>query len=597
VRPSIGEYRLLQKLGQGAAGEVYLATPTIDKPFAKAGDPLAIKVYKSEILSQPAQLERIRREFKVGSEVPHPNLVRIHEMNEASDDEPPFLVMEWVDGVTLEAWIGMFHPIPADLTLRIVRQLVSAVEALHGDGVTHRDIKPANIMISSSFEAKLMDFGVVHAQADSPITPSDKFLGTIRNSSPELLFGQNPDERTDLYSLGTVIFALQHGEQVFADENQFARLIELVRDAQPAFQAHAGTDETTVALLALSRDLLRKNAAERPQSATAIVERIAGLCEAHKKLDLPTPVYGYIGTALTGLERDARSHIIFASSKIAETAKKHGLYVYQPRKATDPLLHPDVEATAVYKLDRKRVVGADLLLLLLNKPSFGVGQELEIAASYGKPTLLISEQGVNVSRMLMGSPANLIDHVVYTTPEDLERKLDKSLERALPKVRRWKQETAKLQKQQLGPRIRELREAAGYRTPADLADAVGLSPQLVAMVESGEFENLGIEVLNRICGALETPLGEALAGVIVRPSKRERDPNLLRLEALARKLNWPASEFFELRDDYRRQLAARGEDETITDEQWLLRRNALERRTLRTTEEKASGIDEQPQLF
>src|SRR5437016_4990709 len=105
---SIGDYRLLNKLGEGAAGEVYLATPITGKPFAKAGDPLAIKLYKESILQQKDQLQRIEREFRVGSEMTNPNLVRMHEVH-TKDTPRPYLVMEWVDGMTLDRWVSMFH--------------------------------------------------------------------------------------------------------------------------------------------------------------------------------------------------------------------------------------------------------------------------------------------------------------------------------------------------------------------------------------------------------------------------------------------------------------------------------------------------------
>src|SRR3990172_5311692 len=96
----LGDYRLLSQLGEGAAGTVFLATPIRTKLFASPGDPVAIKVYKEEILKKPKQLERIRREFKIGSQLAHPNIVRIYEYS--VDTKPPYLVMEYVDGITLQ---------------------------------------------------------------------------------------------------------------------------------------------------------------------------------------------------------------------------------------------------------------------------------------------------------------------------------------------------------------------------------------------------------------------------------------------------------------------------------------------------------------
>jgi transcriptional regulator with XRE-family HTH domain len=200
--------------------------------------------------------------------------------------------------------------------------------------------------------------------------------------------------------------------------------------------------------------------------------------------------------------------------------------------------------------------------------------------------------------MVTGSPANVVDRIVYTTPEDLEKKLHKSLETVLPRVRSWKDSTLKLRTQTgLGTRLRELRQRCGYATSGELASALGMSPHLLGLVEAGDFENLGIQLLERICNALEVSLPEVLAGGELPVAQRERDPNLLRLEDIARRLNWPVREFFALRDDYARQLAAKGESESISEDQWLKRRDALERRTLDATKIRAGSLEDQPRLL
>src|SRR5439155_4151105 len=106
----IGDYQLIEEIGEGAAGRVFLATPTSKKAFANVGDPLAIKVYKEEILKEKGELLRIEREFCVGSTLSHPNLVRIHQWH-VEDPKRPYLVMEYVDGMPLNRWVEMYHPI------------------------------------------------------------------------------------------------------------------------------------------------------------------------------------------------------------------------------------------------------------------------------------------------------------------------------------------------------------------------------------------------------------------------------------------------------------------------------------------------------
>src|SRR5262249_53711319 len=148
----------------------------------------------------------------------------------------------------------------------------------------------------------------------------------------------------------------------------------------------------------------------------------------------------------------------------------HGFYLYQPRLATDPVLHKKVEPVAVYELDRSRVVAADLLLLLLNKPSLGVGQEIEIAASYGKPVILIVEEGVEVSRMVLGAPLQIVRKIVYESPESLTRQLDEAFEAAAPLVERWRSRMGAAMVR-VGSKIAGLRVSAGFKTQEELAEA------------------------------------------------------------------------------------------------------------------------------
>ena len=106
------------------------------------------------------------------------------------------------------------------------------------------------------------------------------------------------------------------------------------------------------------------------------------------------PLHGYVASALTGLSPDIRENVAFITNAVARACKAFDLYVYQPRKVTDPIVHSDIKPEAVYELDRKRVLATDVLVILMNHPSFGVGQEIEIAASRGVPTILLQERGL-----------------------------------------------------------------------------------------------------------------------------------------------------------------------------------------------------------
>jgi serine/threonine protein kinase/transcriptional regulator with XRE-family HTH domain len=577
----LGDYRLIEQLGEGAAGEVHLATPTCDKPFAAAGRPVALKVYKETILKEKNQLERIQREFTVGSTISHPNLVRIHDFVQPPG-QAPFLVMEFIDGVPLPAWLQQFHPIPGALLLAVVEQLVEGLHQLHDRGIIHRDIKPANIMMSSAFEMKLMDLGVVHITTSTPITDENKFLGSIRNSSPEYLRGRAYDHRTDLYSFGTVLYSLLFGEELFSEEQHFARLADLVEKREPHYDvAAASHDHISDGLLSLTRRLLSKDPGQRPQDLTHVSEALAPLRSIMATAPASEPLHGYVATALTNLDRDGRGYITFASSMIAEVAKAYGFYVYQPRRSTDPVLHRGFDAETVYNLDRKKVVNADLLIVLLNKPSFGVGQELEIAASYGKPTLLIREDGIDVSRMVLGAPTHIVGDITYTTPEDLQRKLAHMMPSVREQVSAWRAGVGRHKARiLLGPRLKERRLAAGYSTVDSLASALGIAPRLLRSIEMGHNENVGIHVLESLCAALQCQLSDLTSSPALPADPDSVDLSIRRLERLAKKAGWSAADLIELREDYVHETAARGSHEVLADAEWIARRAALEKRRI-----------------
>ncbi len=596
------DFRLIEPLGEGAAGEVFLATPTKDKPYAKIGELVAIKRYKRDILKNRSQLDRIKREFDVGSTISHPNLVRIFEFcTNAQSGGRPYLVMEYVDGVPLDHWINHYHPPRPNLLLRLSSQLVEGVRHLHEESILHRDLKPQNVMVTSTFDIKIMDFGVVRVETDSKMTPPDTFLGTIRNASPEYLFGEEIDERTDLYSIGTIVYALIYGYQVYSNEDQFARLAELIKKQDPDFDSCASAQSSIIeALSKITKNLLRRHPGDRFSSASELHQAVSDIVSQHGAVDNTIFLHGYVATALTGLDREARQAIMFASSVITNVAKEYDLYVYEPRKATDPLLHKDVSASAVYKMDRKRVLAADTLFVILDRPSFGVGQEIEIATGHSVPAILISRDDVVMSRMVTGAPANVLEEIKFSTPDDLEHKLRATLSTNIERIRHASRQS-KLQhmsSSNMGRRFAERRRQFGYDPAVELAESVGIAPELLEAFENGEYQNISLHLLSRLCGKIGISL-QTLASkdtncaeVAVRPLVT--DANLVRLELVAKKHSLSAATFFELKEDYTSQFAARGEADSIGEKQWLERLHKLnERRVARGPERKT----DQKRLF
>jgi serine/threonine protein kinase/transcriptional regulator with XRE-family HTH domain len=593
-RKLIGDYRLIDQLGHGGAGEVFLATPTREKRFASPGELVAIKCYNERVLSASNQLDRIRREFQIGSKLVNPYLVRMHEIN-LQDAKNPFLVMEYVDGVPLNHWIRLFHPVSSSLLLRTLTRIAQAIQALHEARTVHRDIKPENIMLSSDFVPKLMDFGVVRIEHVDGKTPSHSFIGTIRNAAPEWLRREEKrdDLRTDLYSFGTVIYAMLHGYQVFHEERQFACLVDLVTHKKPVFdEALKGRGEPFQALFKLGERLLEKNVDDRPQTIDEVLDILK--TESNRASSVTCqPLHGYMASALTGVPEDAHEAIAFKSRHIAEVCKEFNIYVYQPRLENDPLLNPDVEAEVVYERDRKRIITADVLIVGADHPSFGVGQEIEIAAAFGVPTIVIRKENAKtkLSRMVTGSSLNLIGEVTYSTPEDLSDKLRTLVGENLEKIRSFKDSIRPQISQHIGARLGEIRREAGLSLN-EAAKAIGTSPRLLKALEERplNYHNLGLHILGRLLIAygttIEAVFGPAPSVPTVRP--RTIDQNIRALEEVSRTAGWSTSDYLELRDDYERQLAASGDPERVDQDRWLQRHAALEKRRIQDRRAKQS---------
>jgi serine/threonine protein kinase len=576
----VGDYRLIDDaLGAGAAGEVWLATPQVIKDFAAPGDLLALKLYKQEILEKPNELDRIEREFKFGKTLRDPSVVRMHDYS--LDPGQPFLVMEYIDGSPLNEWIRMFHPVSSVLLFQIVDQLLDALEELHSLEIIHRDVKPANAMVCIDFTAKLMDLGVIHVPSESEdLTQTGEFLGTLRNASPELLRAKKVtdyDTRTDLYSLGTVIYFLLHGREVFSEVDQPAELLDAVMHTTPSFDERtAWDDEVRAALLGLAKSLLSKDPGGRPDSVEEVREKLDRVRESHLLAGEHEPIHGYIATALTDVSPAARGEIEFASLAIAHAAKRSNIYVHQPRLATDPLRNKSIEPKVVYRLDRRKVEHADVVFALLNEKSFGVGQEIEIAAYSGKPMIVMHRPDVAISRMVRGTFANLLgDPITYDGPEELIRKLESRLDRHRGTIERFRRFCASTPPLQIGEHLRSQRIAAGFASGDAFARHHGLAPSLVEAIENGRFRNVGLLFLSNYLRALGMALVDLLKPIdsVSQPMSEAERASLAELETLAKQRQglMSAAGYLALREEYLVEPAARSGSQRVTKKEWARR--------------------------
>ncbi len=213
VGETVGEYRIIDVIGAGGMGTVYKVQHLISDRFE------AMKVVLPELIDSPELADRFIREIKVQARLNHPNIASLH--NALRLDNRFLMVMEYIDGTTLHARLreGSIDPaVSIDITL----QVLSALAYAHAQGVIHRDIKPANIMFTSGGTAKLMDFGIARSLADQHLTRAGAAVGSVYYMSPEQVQATEVDARSDLYSVGIMLYEMVTGTRPITGESSWA---------------------------------------------------------------------------------------------------------------------------------------------------------------------------------------------------------------------------------------------------------------------------------------------------------------------------------------------------------------------------------------
>jgi TolB-like protein/Tfp pilus assembly protein PilF len=292
---TVGHYRILARLGGGGMGVVYEAEDT------HLGRHVALKFLPDGMGTNPEALERFEREARAASALNHPHICTIHDIGE--DDGTPFIVMELMRGRTLRAGIDG-QPFPATEAIRLGIQIADALEAAHAAGMVHRDIKPANIFVTEHGEAKLLDFGLAKLSSASPganladsargetqspvdLTMPGTTMGTIGYMSPEQAWGSEVDARTDVFSLGVVLYELVTGTPPFRGESA-VQTVDSILHRQPVTPARLNP-QVPPELERIIAKAMEKDRTRRYQSAAEIKAELQRLLQRTGPADRARP--------------------------------------------------------------------------------------------------------------------------------------------------------------------------------------------------------------------------------------------------------------------------------------------------------------------
>ncbi len=199
-----GRYRIIKQIGRGGMADVYLA-----KDLILDGEEVAVKVLRTNYQTDPIAVARFQREARAMADLDHPHIVRITDIGEEEGQQ--YLAMEYVAGLDLKRYIKEHHPLSNEEAVRIMGQILLAMRLAHTRGIVHRDLKPQNILLTPDGTAKVTDFGIAVAFAETSLTQTNSMLGSVHYLSPEQARGSKATVQSDIYAMGIIFYEMLTG--------------------------------------------------------------------------------------------------------------------------------------------------------------------------------------------------------------------------------------------------------------------------------------------------------------------------------------------------------------------------------------------------
>lgn len=402
-----GRYELIEKIGEGGMAIVYKAKCRLLNRY------VAIKILRPEFTKDEQFIENFRRESQAAAGLSHPNIVSVYDVGQEGNIH--FIVMELVDGKTLSKLIEEKGKLDYKEAISITRQVASALSLAHKNQIVHRDIKPHNILITNTGVAKLADFGIAKAvSASTIIGGNNKVMGSVHYFSPEQARGAYVDERSDIYSLGIVLYEMLTGKVPFDGENPISIALMHINDPMPSVTAEVpGLPPQLEKIIMKATDKYQTN---RYRTADEIIEALDNIdfitkVMGNRAFTIPDDLYSDVDDSKEVGLRERERGSERTGERVRDTDREYRSY--SPERKTDRKTEKtdeEVKAEKTKKLTTGFIIGAAVVLvaagiLVLGNMLGWFGEDAKevdvpsfVGKTYEQAQLLAEEAGLTIEK-------------------------------------------------------------------------------------------------------------------------------------------------------------------------------------------------------